>query len=565
MKFLISKKVIAAIVCSLICFTLTWGTEFPGAKDLKSYLSDLPFAMPSISEPVFPDYQVNIKEFGAIADGKTLNTKAFADAISACAKAGGGTVVVSPGTWLTGPIGLMSNVNLNLERGALVQFSKRYEDFPIIAGLGGNSKKYEITPPIFGYRLKNVAITGEGIFDGAGEVWRPVKKEKQTASQWKELVASGGVVTDDGKMWWPSKQAMEGEKYLKDLGKSNKSITAEDIAQAREYLRPDLFKLIQCDGILLDGPTFRNSPKYHLHPTQCENIIIRNVTVSTAWFAQNGDGIDLSSCRNVLIYKTTVDAGDDGICVKPAKISSNQNPGPACENIVIADCTVYHGHGGFVIGSESLGGAHNISVKNCTFIGTDVGLRFKSNRGRGGLVDNVFVDGVQMRAIDNEAILFDMYYGEGNPEELVTTGLDSKTVEAVTALTPRFQNISIKNVVCNGARRAILINGLPEMPIRNIWIDSMQISAQKGVLCVDADSISLSNIDITSKFGPVISTNQSRNIFLSGIKYLPNAETFLIVKGNKTENIRLKEIDLSIAKKDIEIGKSVKPGAVVLK
>jgi polygalacturonase len=557
--------IIVVAIVSMLFGCSASGGEIPVSKGLKTYLANLPFAMPELKEPVFPDHKVIIVNYGAVADGKTLNTKAFADAIHACAQAGGGTVIVPPGTWLTGPISLESNINLHLERGALVQFSSRYEDFPLIPGLGGNSKKYEIAPPISGYRLNNIAITGEGMFDGAGEFWRPMKKEKQTSSQWKKLVTSGGVVSDDGKVWWPSKEAMDGEKTLKELGKSKKQLSAEDYAQTREYLRPDLFKLIQCNGILLDGPTFRNSPRYHIHPVQSENVIIRNVTVSTAWFAQNGDGIDLSSCRNVVIYNTTVDAGDDGICVKPGTIASSQKPGPACENIVIADCTVYHGHGGFVIGSESKGGAHNISVSNCTFIGTDVGLRFKSNRGRGGLVDNIFIDGIQMRSIEDEAILFDMYYGEGSPEEVVSTGLDSKTVEAVTALTPQFQNIFIKNVVCNGANRAVLINGLPEMPVKGISIENTHILAQKGVLCVDADSVLLKNSSITLKYGPVVSVNQGRNIFLNGITYPQNAEAFLVVNGDKSENIHLKDIDLTLVKKDVEIGKNVKQGAIIRK
>jgi polygalacturonase len=565
MNLLTSKNVIAAIACSLMIVSFASGAETPAAKDLDSYLVNLPFAMPSMNEPVFPDHRVNVKEFGAIPDGKTLNTKAFADAISACAKAGGGTVIVPPGTWLTGPIGLECNVNLRLERGALIQFSRSIEDFPLIAGLAGNSKKYEITPLIYGYRLKNVAITGEGIFDGAGEVWRPVKKEKQTTSEWKKLVASGGVVSADGKQWWPSKQAMEGEQYLKDLLKSKKDLTAADFAQAREYLRPDLFKLIQCNGILLDGPTFRNSPKFHVHPTQCENIIIRNISVLSDWFAQNGDGIDLSACRNVVIYKATIDAGDDGICMKPGKIASSQKPGPACENIVIADCTVYHAHGGFVIGSESNGGAHNISVKNCIFIGTDVGLRFKSNREHGGLVDNIFVDGIQMRDIAYEGILFDMYYGGASPEETIISGMDSKTVEAVTELTPQFQNIVIKNVICNGARRAVLINGLPEMPIKCVKIDSSRFIAQNGMMCVDADSISLTDVEIIPSVGPIIFTNQTKNFFLNGITYPHNAETFISLNGSKTENIQLTNIDLKSAKKDIELGRNVKQEAVIRK
>ncbi|MDI6804489.1 MAG: glycoside hydrolase family 28 protein [Bacteroidota bacterium] len=518
-----------------------------------------------MSEPVFPNHRVSIIEHGAIADGRTLNTKAFADAINACVKSGGGTVVVPPGTWLTGPIKLESNINLHLERGALIQFSKRFEDFPLIAGLDGKSKKYIVTPPIYAFQATNIAITGEGVIDGAGEAWRYVKKEKLTASQWKELVSSGGVVTSDGRQWWPSKESMEGEKYIDELEKSDKEPTAADYAKAREYLRPDMVRLVQCNGILLDGPTFRNSPKFHIHSIQSEKIIVRNIKILTPWYAQNGDGLDLNSCRNVVVYKIMVDVGDDAICIKPGKIAKNQRPGPACENIVIADCEVYHGHGGFVIGSESYGGVNNISVRNCIFIGTDVGIRFKSARDRGGLVENIFIDGIQMRDIQNEAILFDMYYGDGSPEAQIAKGLDIKEHKPVTALTPRFQNISIKNIVSNGANRALLINGLPEMPIKNIIIDNFNSQSKKGILVSDGDYITMKNCNVTTEVGSVITLSQSRNIFLNKIQSPNNTEIFLSVDGEKSENIQIENVDLSNINKKIIFTNKAKETAIVRK
>jgi polygalacturonase len=534
-------------------------------SELSTYFADLPFVMPSLNEPVFPKYVVNIKDYGAVADGRTLNTKAFADAISACVKAGGGLVLVPPGTWLTGPIKLESNINLHLERGALIQFSRRFEDFPLIAGLDGKSKKYQVTPLIYAYQATNIAITGEGVIDGAGEAWRYVKKEKLTANQWKELVSSGGVVTTDGRQWWPSKESMEGEKYISELEKSDRELTASDYAKAREYLRPDMVRLVQCNGILLDGPTFRNSPKFHIHPIQSENIIVRNIKILTPWYAQNGDGLDLNSCRNVVIYKIMVDVGDDAICIKPGKIAKNQQPGPACENIIIADCEVYRGHGGFVIGSESYGGARNISVRNCVFIGTEVGVRFKSARDRGGLVENIFIDGIQMRSIENEAVLFDMFYGEGSPETVSAKSTDAYRMLPVTDLTPRFQNILIKNIVCNGANRALLINSLPEMPVKNITIENFSIVSTKGILCIDADSIVLKNINISLENGPVVTINRSQNVSLEKFVFPKDFSVFLSVIGEKTKDILIKDVDLSRAKKPFDFSLKAHKDAVIVK
>ncbi len=550
----------ALIFAGAVC-TAETGTS--GSKDLQHYLTNLPFSMPEMREPQFPEYTVSILEYGGVPDGHTLNTKAFADAIAACSKAGGGTVIVPPGTWVTGPIKLESNINLHTERGALVQFSRDIDDFPLIAGFDGKSKRYIVTPPIYGYRAKNIAITGDGIFDGAGEVWRYVKKEKLTYSQWKDLTASGGVVTPDGKEWWPSRAAMGGEQYLRDIERLGRTLTARDFEKAREFLRPDLLHLVQCNGILLDGPTFENSPRYHVHPVQCEDLIIRNVKVLTQWYAQNGDAIDLSSCRNVVVYDCTVDAGDDGICLKPGNIADSQAPGPSCQNIVIADCVVYHAHGGFVIGSESHGGARNVSVRNCVFVGTDVGLRFKSARGRGGVVEKIFIDGIQMRAIETDAILFDMYYAGGAPDVEATKDLTLRKAEPVTDKTPQFRDFSIKNVVCSGARRAMVINGLPEMPIKNIVLDSVSVTAKRGVILADAEGITLGSCRIVVHSGPFISVLQGRNITVNGGTFPSAADVFLKVAGEKSENIQLVGIDRTNAKRDVVLEENVRPDAVV--
>ena len=551
---------VVAFIASVIC-TADTGTS--GSKDLQHYLANLPFSMPEMREPQFPEYTVSILGYGAVPDGHTLNTKPFADAIAACSKAGGGTVIVPPGTWVTGPIKLESNVNLHVEQGALVQFSRDIDDFPLIAGFDGNSKRYIVTPPICAYKARNIALTGDGIFDGAGEVWRYVKKEKLTESQWKDLTTSGGVVTPDGKEWWPSRAAMGGERYLRVIERSGRTLTAADFAQAREFLRPDLLHLVQCTGILLDGPTFENSPRYHVHPVQCENLIIRNVNILTPWYAQNGDGIDLSSCRNVVICSSTLDVGDDGICLKPGDIAESQVPGPSCQNIVIADCVVYHAHGGFVIGSESHGGARNVSVRNCVFVGTDVGLRFKSARGRGGVVEKIFIDGIQMRAIETDAILFDMYYAGGAPDVEATKDLTLRRAEPVTDKTPQFRDFSIKNVVCSGAKRAILVNGLPEMPIKNIVLDSVSVTAKRGVILADADGITLGSCKIAVQSGPVISVIDGRKITVNSGTFPARADVFLKVAGEKSENIQLVGIDLTNAKKDVELGKNVKSDAVI--
>lgn len=420
-------------------------------------------------------------------------------------------MLVPPGFWLTGPLELKSNVRFHLERGALLQLSNNPDDFPMVKTPDQSGRGYVVAPPISAHDARNIAITGEGVIDGAGEAWRYVKREKQTEREWNERVAAGGYVSPDSREWWPSQDAYEGSKYLSQLAKRDVSASEQEYAKAKLFLRPDLIRFVRCSGILLDGPTFRNSPRFHVHPVQCENMIIRNITVITPWSAMNGDGIDLSACRNVVVSRCLVDVGDDAICIKPSAAPSGWAPGASCSKIVIADCTVFHGHGGFVIGSESYGGASDIMVRNCTFIGTDVGIRCKSSRGRGGVVERIFVDGVRMRGIANEAILFDMYYGGGAPEVEAAKERLSSEQEPVNALTPRFRDISVKNVVCSGAARAMVINGLPEMPIARLRFDSVSISARKGILCIEADSVRFAHCTVRSQEGPVVQVEGKRS------------------------------------------------------
>lgn len=540
-------------------------TPASAADEVRRVCSNLPFRMPEIPVPSFPDTNFNISDFGAAGDGHTLNTEAIGKAIRACAKAGGGSVVIPPGTWLTGPIRLESNINLHLERGALIQFSRSIGDYPFIPGLDGKSKRFIVTPPLSAYGDSNIAVTGEGVLDGGGEAWRYVKKEKLTPSQWKALVASGGVVSSDGKEWWPSREAMEGETTLRELEQSGKKLSAQDYAQTKEFLRPDLVRFVRCRGILLDGPTFQNSPRFHIHPAECQDLIIRNIRIFTEWYAQNGDGLDLSSCRNAVIVNVTASVGDDGICLKPGATSHPMWDGPACENIVVADCKVYRAHGGFVIGSESAGGARNIAVRNCIFSGTDVGLRFKSLRGKGGLIENVDIDGIRMRAIEDEAILFDMFYGGAAPEEEATKNLGEAKPQQADARTPRFRKFSIRNVVCDGAARAMLIHGLPEMPVRNLTFENLSIAARKGVLCIDADSLTITGSRIFPDESPVIALTECRNVTLRRLDFPEHSPLFLKADGGRTAGVHLVDVDLKKAVSGISLGKDVDPGSVSAK
>ena len=477
------------------------------AGELQDYVKTAPFTMPAVVRPTFPERTVTITDFGAVPDGQTLNTTAFAKAIASVADAGGGRVEIPPGLWLTGPIELRSNVHLHAKRGALVQFTPDHTQYPLLRRKG--EKEPVVMSPIYGRDLRNIAITGEGIFDGAGDTWRPVKREKTTEAQWKGFLARGGATSDGGKIWWPTQGAMEGEDFLHQLAKEKAEQPIERFLPARDFLRPYMVYLANCDTVLVEGVTLRNSPKFVLYPTRCTNVTLRELTVFNEWWAQNGDAIDVSACRNVVVYRCNVSAGDDGICLK----SSGKPPAgaeAALENVIIAECTVYHGHGGFVIGSNTDGGMRNVWATNCTFIGTDIGIRVKSGAGRGGPVRQIFVDGIAMREIVNEAILFDTGYE--NVPASASKLKPAAEKAAPSEKLPEFKEFLIRNIVCSGAQTAISITGLPGQHVHHLRIENSVISAKRGLHAAYADDITLKNVKLITPENPAVETSNTERI-----------------------------------------------------
>ncbi len=479
-------------ICSIF-ISLTFSTATNAqVKDLSYYYSQAPFKMPVVTEPRFADKTFNIKDYGAVADNKTLNTKAFADAIGACTKAGGGKVVVPAGTWLTGPIQMQNNVNLVVEQDALIQFTKDHTQYPIVKA-SNTSTSYVPASPIYGYDLQNIAITGAGKIDGAGESWRPVKKQKVSPDEWNKLLASGGVVSEDGKIWWPSREAINGEAYMKKLKKDGGKPGPDAYLPARDYNRPYMVFFVNCSNVLLEGVTIRNSPKFVFYPNSCSNLTMRGVSIYNDWWAQNGDGIDISACKNVVLYKCNVNAGDDGICMKAS--TKKDDPGPVTRNILIAGCTVLRAHGGFVIGSNTDGGMQDIFVDDCTFTGTDAGIRVKSNPGRGGLVKNIYITNITMKNIQGEAVVFDTYY------EDMPAGKTKGDDEGKNDKIPQFQDFYISNITCVGAKKAISLTGLPEMPITRINFENVNITADQGYENKNTSEINFKSVKLTTASG----------------------------------------------------------------
>lgn len=505
---------------------------------------------PVAQVPVFKKDSFNIQKYGAKADGFTLNTKSINGAINDCSKKGGGVVVIPAGYWLTGPIVLKSNVNLHLQKNALLQFTKDFDQYPLVQGNWEGAPQMRNQSPISADSVTNIAITGFGIIDGNGDAWRMIKKDKLNETQWQKLVASGGVLSEDKKTWYPSEKSLKGSQ-LKNPGVITSDKTPDYYNAIKDFLRPNLVVLTSCKKVLLEGVTFQNSPAWCLHPLMCQDLTVKNVYAKNPWYAQNGDGIDVESCKNVLLENSTFDVGDDGICIKSGRDEAGRKRNMPTENMIVRNCTVYHAHGGFVIGSEMSGGAKNLFVENCTFIGTDVGLRFKTTRGRGGIVENIYIKNINMKDIVGEAILFDMYYAAQDPVPLAGEKREAPKVEMlpVTEATPQFRNFYVKDIVCDGAAKAVFIRGLPEMHINNIVFKNMTIRANKGIEMSEASGIDFKNVKIISNnTNPVVDVLNSDAISFDNLSYASSSDLLFRIGGDRAKNILVSNTNTNAAK-----------------
>ena len=363
---------------------------------------------------------------GAKGDGVTKDTVAIQTAIDACARYGGGTVTLAAGVYLSSPIILKSNVTLHLDKGATLLGSTNHEDYPPKTEF----HLPDLQPLVSATDAVNVAITGDGVIDGAGESW------------WREA------------------------RSIKDHG-----------VLGIGHPRPKLIIFDHCKHVLVEGITVQNSPMWQVVPYYSDDVTIRNIRVLAPQDSPNTDAIDPFSSSRVRIDHVYADVGDDDIAIKSGAINS---PGPddPSTDISITDCTFVHGHG-LSIGSEIAGGARNIRAERIHFEGTDNGIRVKANRDRGNDVSELFFRDIEMKGVKN-ALVISEYYPKVLPPE-------GEAAQPVTRLTPHFHNITLENVTVEGSESAGVIVGLPEAPITGVTLHNVKISARKGLTIGYAD------------------------------------------------------------------------------
>ncbi len=552
-------------LCAVVAASLaTAGCQSAPATD--SADTKAAFTLPDVPRPAIPSRSVSVADFGGVGDGCTLATEAFESAIAALSEQGGGRVVVPQGVWYTGPIVLRDNIELHLEKNAMILFSDDKSLYPLIQTTFEGLNTWRCQSPLSATGVKNVAITGEGVIDGNGDAWRAVKRDKLTAGEWKKKVASGGIVSDDEKMWYPSESYKFGATTGADQNVSTWAKTKEDFEKMRDFLRPVMIAIHSCENVLLEGVVFQNSPSWNIHPAMCTNLTVNNITVRCPAYAQNGDGIDIESCKNVVLTNSSFDVGDDGICIKSGKDKAGRDRGIPCENIRVANCVVYHGHGGFVVGSEMSGGVKNVLVTDCLFSGTDVGLRFKSTRGRGGVVENIHIERITMNNIMQEPLLFDLFYGGKSASEALADGDNAEATDLafkpVDETTPAFRDIYIKDVWCRGARRAMLFNGLPEMNVERVTVENTTIYALNGAQINESTDVCLRNVKVVPERGAALMLNNVKQLNVECFECPADMECALQVTGSRNKDITIASEQISGS--NAEITKAA-DGVVTLK
>ena len=444
--------------------------------------------------------QIDVRDYGATGDGETLDTEPIQTALDDSAEAGG-RVRLPPGTYLTAPLRVGDHTTLHLDAGATLEFVGDYEKFPTVRSRWEGWNQYGFHPCLLVDDASNVAVTGRGTIDGGGEYW------------WQFYEAPERVP--------------EGLRARLDEF-SEKNDKEDDVSSFT--LRPPLFQISRSDDVTVSGVTLRNSPFWNTHVVYSENVTLHDVNVENPADAPNGDGIDIDSSRYVRISDAYINAGDDAICIKSGKNAEGRTVGEPASQITITNCTVESGHGGVVIGSEMSGDVRDVTVSNCTFTDTDRGVRIKTQRDRGGVVEDLRFDTIVMRRVACPFVVNGYYF----------TDIDSDPVP-VDEGTPTVRNVNFHDITARNVESAGFLAGLPERPFEGITFDNVEIDATRsldatslspamadnydqrhGLFCKSIDDITFSNVRIRTPDGPALAFEETGTVSIDGLRVSPD-------------------------------------------
>jgi len=444
-----ASRILSTLFC-LSLLVIPAGQANAGWEQVSEILS-------RIKAPKFPDRNFTITDYGAVADNKRDCTDAFKRAITAAHQAGGGCVVVPPGSFITGPIHLKSNVNLYVSDGAIINFfidPNKY--MPVVHTRFEGSECMNYSPLVYAYEQENIAITGKGILDGRA--------------------------ADEN--WWRWKRSQSSDvKTLGKMGDTDVPVS-ERIFGAGKQLRPNMIQPYKCKNVLIEGVTIKNSPMWHIHPVLSTNVTVRNVRV--IGHGPNNDGCNPESSKDVLIESCYFDTGDDCIAIKSGRNNDGRRVNVPSENIVIRNCQMKDGHGGVVIGSETSGGTRNVFAENCTMDSPnlDRALRIKTNSVRGGTVENIYMRNVKIGQVAEAVLKVNFQYGEGDAGDF----------------TPTVRNVNMENVTSGKSKYALSISGYERSPITGIHLKNCIFdNVEKSNILIGVKNLAMDNVMINGE------------------------------------------------------------------
>ncbi|OXB01951.1 glycoside hydrolase family 28 protein [Flavobacterium pectinovorum] len=467
---LITFKSIAFFIV-IISLVLSCGKQVSTISEANPW-KKMDLIVKSIPETHFSDKTYNINDFGAIADGKTLNTAAFAKAIKACTENGGGKVMVPNGKYLTGAIHLESNVNLHLDDQAEILFSTNPKDYPIVHTSWEGTELMNYSPLIYAKNKTNVAITGKGTLNGQAD-----------STNW--WIWSGGK-SYGWQKGIPSQNDPTNREVLVDMAEKNVPV-AERIFGEGRYLRPNFIEFFECNTVLVKDITVINAPFWILHPLKSNNIIIDGVTVNS--HGPNNDGCDPEYSQNIIVKNCTFNTGDDCIAIKAGRDADGRRVAIPSKNIIVQNCKMIDGHGGVVIGSEISAGVNNVFVENCVMDSPnlDRAIRIKTNSKRGGVIEDVYVRNLEIGTVKECVLKLNMFYNV----------YGSQTGNFI----PVIRNISLENInVKNGGKYSVRAEGYAESPVENITLKNVVIKKVDSIyLLKNVKNINFINTYINDK------------------------------------------------------------------
>ena len=453
------------------------------------------------SGPVEGRAAYDIRNFGGVGDGETVCTEAIRAAIASAAAKGGGTIYFPAGTFLTGPIHLQSHITLFLDSGSVVKFTTNFDDYmPFVPSRWEGIEVTNFSPLIYAQNAEDIAIRGRGTLDGQGQAW------------WSYLGYARGH------------KAPGRDKWQAEFVRLNPHPMVADTYHTLEmgFMRPPFIQPYNCTNVLVEGVTIINSPFWTISPVYCENITVSCVTIHNP-SSPNTDGIDPDSCRKMRVSNCDISVGDDCMAIKSGRDADGRRVGKVMEDLDISNCTMASGHGGVSIGSEASGSVKNIVVANCVFNGTDRGIRIKSTRGRGGVIEDIRISNIVMRNIKEEAILVTSFYERSNPEP-------------VSERTPVFRNINISGIT-GDAKIAGSFTGLTEMPLENISMSDINLTTTTGISITDAKNVTLRNVTVNASRGAVVNADKTDGLELDGVRAERDSKKALLAELGDVKNV----------------------------